>query len=141
MTDMSWDIRTAREGDLEFIYSTWMKSYRYDSMLGCCRNSIFFPEYSRVIDNILSKKQTSVRVACDKNDSELLFGYSVTEPDIIHYAFVKKAFCGLGIARSLLGRKFSYASHKTESMRNYFLCHEIDYNPFILFKRGIESGT
>lgn len=143
--DYYWDIREARETDLPFIFSTWSSSYRYTSDMGTCPNSIFFPNFNKVMDHILGLPETSVMIACEKSVSEVIFGYMVHQkPDIIHYAYVKQAFCNFGIAKSLLnalgGAK--YYSMKTDPIRPIVKKHpELIFNPFLLFKQGELSGT
>lgn len=140
-----WGIRNAVGEDLPFIYSTWSRSYRYDSPLGkSCRNSIFFTEYNKVIDFIMGAVDTRIKVACAPDNSNIIFGYMVhQQPDILHYAFTKEAFVHFGIAKSLLehlgGAK--YCTHKTLQSKPILEKHpEIIFNPFLLFKQEQHYG-
>jgi hypothetical protein len=139
MSNSNWIIRNATGADLPFIYSTWMKSYRYDSNLAQgCRNTIFFPEYSRVIDYILSQEDTKALVACSPEENEVIFGYLVHQPHILHYAFTKEAFTQFGIAKALLDHAggATYYTHRTHISKQISDAHpELIYNPFILFKQ------
>lgn len=138
-----WQIRDGNKDDIPFIYRTWLKSYRYDSELGECRNSVFYPEYTRVLDYILTDPKVKIDVACKRDDNTILFGYAISEPEILHYVFVKQAFGRLGIARSLIENigKLKYATHRTFSTQKALKKLDIDYNPFLLFKQGIYNGT
>lgn len=143
MNHSNWIIREAQGADLPFIYSTWTNSYRYDSVLGkSCRNSVFFREYNKVIDHILIQPDTKVAVACSPANAEVIFGYMVYQPGIIHYAFTKEVFWRFGIQRSLLqwlgGAKI--VTHRTNMIKPLLECHpELTYNPFLLFKQAEEQ--
>lgn len=146
MTNSNWNIREAKGKDLSFIYSTWVNSYRYGSSLGkSCRNSIFFPEYNRIVDAILEKPRTKILVATTPEDPDTILGYLVHDPDVIHYVFVKEVFRKMGIARSLFhqsGRaSAAVITHRTFEMDEILKKHpDLIYNPFILFKKGESNG-
>lgn len=143
MSDETWSIRPAVESDLNFIYSSWLKSYRYGSDIAKVRNSIFYPEYAKVIDYILFKNDIKINMACKENDAGVVFGYCVSEPGVVHYVFVKQAFGNFGIARSLMIKAgpIEYSTHRTGVVTRYLEEHEIDYNPFLLFKQRNQDGT
>jgi hypothetical protein len=135
----AYKLRLAIGSDLNFIYSTWLDSYRYDSSLGkSCRNSTFYPSYQLVIDHILAR--ASVVVVCMPDQEKVIFGYLVYEPKILHYCFVKQAFRELGLA-GLMWREAICPlvhTHKTLGAEPILLNHkEFVFNPFMLFK-GVE---
>jgi hypothetical protein len=134
-----WNIRPAREGDIPFIMATWLNSYRYDSAIGkTCRNAVFFDEYSQIIAAIMAGKHTKTLVACMKEDDDILFGYAVFDPQVLHYVFVKEAFSGFGIAKSLVecALPIDAYTHKTECVDEILRVNEtIYYNPFLLWRK------
>lgn len=138
MNNSKWTIRSAIGDDLAFIYSTWERSYRYDSYLGKnCKNSIFFPYYARVIDWILSQSDTQVLLAVLPDEPNVILGYAVLQPNTLHYAFTKEAFQRMGIAKSIIGHfgQVQYFTHKTQSVVPCLARHpELTFNPFLLFK-------
>lgn len=144
MSDSHWSIRSAVEEDLPFIYSTWSMSYRYDSAIGkSCKNSIFFREYNQVIDWILFQSDTRVVIACDPKEQNVIYGYMVHQPNIVHYAFTKETFCKFGIAKSLLNHLggAQYYTHKTFNSRPITNSHpEMIFNPFLLYKQEKQNG-
>ncbi len=138
MNDSRWNIRSAVGDDLPFIYGTWAQSYRYDSLIGKgCRNSIFFPEYNKVIDYILDQDDTQVLVAHLPAEPNVILGYFVCQPSVIHYVYVKEAFRKEGIAKSLFqasGGQGVYYTHRTKALVPLVLSIEaLNYNPFLLF--------
>jgi hypothetical protein len=138
MTDSQWNIRLAKGSDLPFIYATWVDSFRYDSHLGkSCRNQIFFREYNLIVDRILTHPDTKVHVAQKPDDTEVIYGYLVSQAKIFHYAFVKQAFRKWGIAKSLFyeagGETNSVFTHRTFEFDPIFKKHaNLIYNPFTL---------
>jgi hypothetical protein len=132
----SFKFRDGIKTDINFIYKTWLDSYRYDSDLGKqCRNSIFFPQYQLIIDSILYN-DAKVLVCCKPDEEDIIFGYIIYEPDILHYIFVKQAFQNLGIGMQLYRKAQSpkIYTHKTNNFLNFSNRNEMIYNPFLLFK-------
>lgn len=142
-----WAIRPAVGNDLNFIYSTWLNSYRHASRLGSSmRKSVFFKEYYGVLDDILARAK--VLVACLPEEPTVILAFFVYEhrnhPElsIIHYAFTKESFRSLGIQRSLvkearLGEgEPVFHTHETRDSENFFDGNPcLIYNPFLLFSR------
>ena len=133
-------IRPATGDDLNFIYDSWLSSCRYDSPLGNCKNSIFFDNYRRIIDDVLSLDNTHVFVACLTEDPHVILGYLACElPNIIHYIFTKDAFRQFGIAKALVTHAFKDTSnlittHRTGYVEPILRSHpQITYNPFLFF--------
>ena len=86
-------------GDESFIYSTWLKSYHVPR----CPQPIYNIGQRHLINAILADKNTSVKVACDSDNPELIFGYIVSgSGNSLHYLYVKGMYRGQGIGRSLL---------------------------------------
>ena len=143
MTDFK--IRPAQGDDLNFIYKSTLDSYRYDSHLGkSCKNSIFYPEYQKVLDTILGKSDTKVLVACKPDEENIIFGYLIYEPLVLHYAFVKEAFRHYNIAKSLFTEAFGDGSvtiqvtHQTKSIGELIRDHpQLVFNPFLLYKQTL----
>ncbi len=146
--ECEWLIRDGKDADEAFIYSSWSNSYRYGSAMGkSCKNKIFYPNFAKVINSILSKPNTQVIVAVNKEDPLVIFGYVITQPGIIHYVFVKEAFRSFGIGRALYDAcgEIDFYTFKTFSLtpilREYGK-ELINYNPFLIFqqKEGAPSG-
>lgn len=136
-----FSIRLVQSSDIAFIYSTWLNATKYDSDIGKnIRKSVFFEHYRLVIDHILSKETTNVLVACKPDEPSVIFGYLVSEPETIHFCFVKESFRNLGIARSLYESAFSDSgegavstTHETQFAEEIIRKH-FDYNPFLLYQ-------
>lgn len=132
-----WSIRNANQDDISFIYSTWLQSFHYDSWAKQVQKSVFFDNYKRVIDKILLN--ADVDVACVNDQPNVILGYIVTEPGILHYCFVKEAFRSFGIAKDLFAGRFenqALVTHKTRTATPIFRKHDkLVFNPFLLYHK------
>lgn len=135
---MDVEIRQAIPNDINFIFSTWLKSYRKSSFVGeKVENKEFFNNYNQIIDNLLLKSTTYV--ACLKDDEIVICGYICAQDDIIHYIFVKEVFRNLGIARKLIKHMEvppTYTTHLTRMSEGLLVKFNLKYNPFLLFQGG-----
>lgn len=140
---MSWSIRKAQPTDIPFIYSSWLKSFRHNSLLGksSIRTSVFYENYREILDFLLAK--SNILVACLSDEPEVILGYLVYEPEIVHYSFVKEPFRHLGIATNLLAKadlpsfKPVCYSHLTSGLSRTISekYPNFIYNPFVLYQR------
>ncbi len=144
MGNQDWIIREAVGDDLPFIYSSWAKSYCYNSPIGkSCANSTCFWGMNRIIDHILKQPDTRVIVAVNPLIPNVLYGYVVFQPGILHYAFTKEAFERWGIASSLIHHAGmpSIYTFKTFMVKSIMIKHpEMEFNPFLLFKGAHLNG-
>lgn len=131
-------IRAAKPSDIAFIYATWLRSYRSDNdFAASMRSSIYFAFYRTVIDQLLMDSKVSVAYLSD--DPDIIFGYCVSNGEVLHYVYVKEAFRKLGIAHKLIGNVTS-CTHKTHCVEKYLKNDSIQYNPLLLFRRQIEEN-
>jgi hypothetical protein len=83
-----------------------------------------------------------VTVACLPDNEDVILGYIVFQPNVLHYMFVKEAFRKFGIARFLYKESFGdnetiTYTHKTLFVRDILSAHPLlTYNPFKLFNTG-----
>lgn len=100
-----WKIRDIREGDLPFVFQTWLKSFKTDSHFAHrIRDTVYFPNHHLIVEILLERATTLV--ACLEDDEDVILGYLTFERDlrgmpVLHYAFVKEAWRRNGVARSL----------------------------------------
>lgn len=96
--------RPLQGSDENFIYSSWLKSFRPSASNAQIRKDIYFRNQSGVIRDILSRSHGMV--AADREDSSHLFGYVIAEflreSTVVHYVYVKHPFRRLGIGRFLI---------------------------------------
>ena len=134
------EIRLAKANDINFIYSTWLRCYKHDSPLTkYTKREIFFEEHQKLLDRLLTKKGTTVAVAVDDKDPDLIFGFLAYEPKIVHFCYVKEPFRKMGIARQLFESQKIVpeecrATHLTYSLLDLWTAKkvEITFDPYLL---------
>lgn len=137
MLDKS-ELITTRPGKMEdasFIFATWLRGlYHGDSWFKIIPKKIFMENYHRVVEKILSSPGVEVKVACLKDDPDVILGYSVYKEDRLHWIFVKISWRNIGIAKSLAPQNVLTITHLTKVglniMRKY---PKLIFNPFALY--------
>lgn len=121
--------------DKNFIYASWLRGLYYgDSWLSLMKKDAFMVYYHNVIEKHLESPGVLIKVACLKDDPEVILGYVVTSraAPIVHWAFVKSAWRGIGIAKMLVPADTQIVTNLTKSglaiMRKY---PGVSYNPLI----------
>jgi GNAT superfamily N-acetyltransferase len=128
-------VRPTVEADKNFIMATILRGLFYgESWFSEIDKSVFMENYHRVIDFLLAKDTTEVRIACLKEDPEVILGYSIVSPssNLIHFVFVKKAWRGIGIASMLVPTTTTTATQLTKTGLAIIRKKSIDFNPFLL---------
>jgi hypothetical protein len=100
--DVDYKIRPAdfqARGELHWIVKSWLACDR--STLPARREGPTYTHRQRArIDAILAGPETSTLVAENAHDGRL-DGFSVTEPGVLHYVYVRLALHRVGLARRL----------------------------------------
>jgi len=125
--------RNSTPEDKNFILATWLRGLYYgDSWFREIRKDIFMENYHKVIENILARPGVSVQVACLKDDPEVILGYSVSRGNTLDWVFIKAAWRGIGIAKSLLPKDLNVVTHLTKPGLSILKkkLPEVVFNPF-----------
>lgn len=123
--------RTALEGDVAFIFATWLQGlYHGCSWAQEINKDVFFKNYHRVIEGYLGRPDTIVMVACFEDSPDVILGYSVYEAKTLHWIFIKKAWRRFGIAKKLVPAQISSVTHVTKLGKS-IKPKEWEYNPFL----------
>ena len=64
--------------------------------------SEWFCRWHRVIERLLEAEATQVQVAHVENQPDVLLGFACATLGVLHWAYVKQTFRGLGICRALV---------------------------------------
>jgi hypothetical protein len=134
------------ETDKNFLYSTWLKKYKFTSYFAKrIRMPIYYKGQEKIIDHILRKPTTRVLMACLKDDPNSLFGYIAYEPmtdevpsAVIHFIFVKDIFQKMGVGGLLfkesgLGLDGTRFTHWTFPLDELFQKYpDLIYDPYAL---------
>lgn len=127
-------VRSASQDDLPFFYSTWLKGLRWGNpMFELIEQEKYFKNYTKVIDMLLERPNTEVRVAVLKDDPEIILGYSIFEEGRLHWVHVKKAWRRMGIAKMLVPETCTEFSHVTETGKRIIdrSDRKMTFNPFL----------
>lgn len=97
-------IRPWSEADNNFVYSSWLRSFKTSHYAGSLPDNLYWPAYQVALEQILTQPNTRCLVACNPEFPDQIFGYIVfDEPgEVVHYVYVKGPFRKLGIGSELL---------------------------------------
>lgn len=125
-------IRDATASDKNFIFATWLRGLRYgNDWFALIEPTAYYASYNNFIHGLLTKPGTVVKVACLLDDPDVVLGYAVYEGPVLHWVFVKKAWRGIGLAKSLVPNNTKVVSHLTVLGRNILKKHpQVQFNPF-----------
>jgi len=122
-------IRPAEASDAAFIFATWLRGlYHGNAFFSEIEKDAYFTNYHKVIAAILFK--ADVRVACLFDAPEVVLGYSVSSPTVLHWVFVKKSWRKLGIGKSLVPPTVQSVTHLTKLGSKLKPAHWT-FNPFL----------
>lgn len=129
-------LRPYRPTDEGLIYSSWLKALRYgNDWFSHIAPVSFFTHYRKVIDSILSRPGIEIRIACLKDEPDVIVGYSIFEKrlalSILHWVFVKHDWRGIGIANQLLP-PFDRITHLTKIGRAIKIKKDLIFDPFLI---------
>lgn len=131
------DLITTRDyvpSDKSFILATWLRGLRYgNDWFLAIDSTAYFQTYHRVLEQLLASPNSTIKVACLKDDSDVILGYSVYKKNRLDWLFVKKAWRGIGIAKQLIPQDITVVTHLTTVGRSMLKkSPNIIFNPFSL---------
>lgn len=90
--------------DKNFILNSWLKSYRNSPFAKQMINPVYFKNHEKLLKTLISS--CLITIACNPEDEWQVYGYIVFENlgndvSVIHYAYVKRTFRKLGIAKQI----------------------------------------
>lgn len=96
------------------LLSKWLRSLRFgNDFFRLIDGNSYFSAYQKHIENILSRAQCVVRLAVLTDEIDTCLGFSVSEPDVLHYVWSHKDNRRIGIAKTLLNFPFHFITHLT----------------------------
>lgn len=131
-----YDIRDGKESDKNFVLATFLRGLYYgDSWFSIIPKNIFMDHYKRLANALVNHPQIIIKVACLKEDPDVILGYSILSSDLstIHWVFVKSAWRNNGIARSLVPQQPNNVTHLS-ALGKILLpkFKNVVFNPFLL---------
>jgi len=109
--------RAGASTDKNFIFNSWLKSFRKSPMNRRITGEVYFQGQARTIERLLGR--SFVAVACNSDERSQVFGYLVWEnPDervfVFHWIYVKYPYRHLGIAKGLIQMVVDQAAPETK---------------------------
>lgn len=136
MNERLWMIRDYKEEDLAFVKSCFLRGMYYgNTWYSDIPKNIFMENYSRVADAMINSPKKVIKVACLKDDIDVILGYSIMNFDYssIDFLFVKSAWRRQGIGRSLIPQYPRFVTHLTELGKTLLpKLKDCVFNPFAL---------
>lgn len=98
---MQFDSPSADE--FPFIFDSWARSFRKSPWAGCIPNHLY-DQVSRADSAGIIDRGARVIVATSAlpDGTRRVMGYSVSEPGVLHWLFVKRDYRGMGLGRRIL---------------------------------------
>lgn len=122
--------RPFREADMNFILDSWLKTLRVNNELyRLIDKEIYKAVYPKIVHNLVHTCIT--KVACLKEDEDVIIGYACHSDETLHWVFVKNQWRGLGIMKDLLPQSLEFVSHTTRLFRPIIEKYHWRYNPFL----------
>lgn len=131
-----YDVRDFRDSDKNFVLATFLRGLYYgDSWFSLIPKPIFMDNYKKVGEHLVTNPSVTIKIACLKEDPDVIIGYSILSADFqtIHWVFVKTLWRKHGIGRTLVPQNPSTVSHLTKV--GLQLLHKLPnaiFNPFKL---------
>ena len=129
------EVRLAKQDDLNFIFSCWLRSYRHASQFAKkISNDIFYKFHHKLIEGIIIRG-AQIRIAHPVGDPDTILGFSCLEmwqeKPVVHFVYIKKAFRNMGIAKKLVWETEGFFTHLTENLELYRHPNFL-YNPYLV---------
>lgn len=113
-------IRDSEPGDMNFIWDSWLRSWRKSPWAGTIPNNLYFQVTRSGIEQLVGRG-AQFKVACTRTDLDQLLGwicYEVLKSGecVVHYAYTKDPYLGYRINDELLaecpGTKPGFYTHR-----------------------------
>lgn len=115
------------------ILAKWMRTLRFgNDFFKLIESGGYFSSYQIYIKNILIRPACIVRLAVITDDPDTCLGFSVSEPEVLHYVWVEKDNRNIGIATALTRFPFKYITHLTSKGMSIWnkKYRDVQFNPF-----------
>lgn len=136
MSSHLYTTRDYLESDKNFIFASWLRGLYYGN--GYFREmpkDLFMSNYHDFLEKVLAMDGIRIKVACLKEDPEVILGYAVLnqENTVLNWVFVKSAWRGIGVGRSLTPSTLQSVSHLTKTGTSILrTLPGVVFNPFKL---------
>jgi hypothetical protein len=99
-SDLPVAYRDSRDEDRAFILSTWMRSYKGRGMSGGVDAAAYYAGQRVVAERLLDAHGATI--ACADDDDDVIYGWVISDGQIIHYGYIKRELRNCGLEECLL---------------------------------------
>lgn len=129
------DIRGYLPDDRSFILACWLRGVYYgNTFFSEIPKGIFMEHYHSVLERFIDNPKVTIKVACLKDDPQVILGYSVSRVSkdqvVLDWIFVKTAWRKIGIGKSLVPENLKAVTHLTKIGKS-LKPDSVVYNPFL----------
>lgn len=104
---VTYVLRPGRKSDIPFIIKSWHMTLRHEHTF--LDNDIFFPAYRQQMSRIIANSKVTVAANGDS-----IIGFSITsDPDVLHFVYVKRDFRHAGVGTDLISHLGDYPRYTT----------------------------
>lgn len=124
--------RRSRDEDRAFVLSTWLRSYKARGMAYGVDSASYYAGQRVVAERLLDA--LGATVACADDDDDVIYGWIVSDGQIVHYAYIKRELRHCGLEECLLSEagvdpgKPATQSHLIPAFSDL----EMAYDPYLL---------
>ena len=98
------------------ILAKWLRTLRFgNDFFKLVESDSYFESYQKYIKTLIYRPQCIIRLAVLTDEPDTCLGFSVSEPNILHYVWVEKDNRKIGVAKSLTQFPFKYITHLTRA--------------------------
>lgn len=115
------------------ILAKWLRTLRFgNDFFRLIDSDAYFESYQKYIKNLMNRSQCIIRLAVLTDDPDVCLGFSVSEPEVLHYLWVHKDNRKIGIGTSLVQFPFKYLTHLTTAGISIWNKHfkDVKFDPF-----------
>ena len=130
--DLPVAYRQSRDEDRAFVLSTWIRSYKGRGIAQGLSPDAYYAGQRVVAERLLDAHGATV--ACADDDDDVIYGWCVSDGQIVHYAYVKRELRHCGMEETLLSEsgvdpsKPAVQSHLIPAFADL----DLPYNPYLL---------
>lgn len=123
--------------DKAFVLSTWLRGfYGGERWIQEIEKKDFMSAYNSLINTAIQNKRFKFKIACLKDDNNVILGYVVMSHDetVVHWSFTKAAWRRIGIAKKLIPANIVAVTHLTTLGRSLLRSKlpNVKFNPFLI---------
>lgn len=115
------------------IFSRWLRSFRFGvAYIKKTDPTEYYKKYHQFIELLLSKPDSTVRLAVLTDDHDVVLGFSVSREDVLDYVHVQVDHRKNGIAKKLVPKNITTATHMTQLAQGIWQAKykQLKFNPF-----------